>query len=201
VDQQTLAFAGVAALLVVTPGPDMALVAKNGLAYGRRAALATAFGINAGIVFWTLASAVGLAALVRSSALAFETLRLVGAAYLVFLGIQAFRAKAPVVPGPAEPADRSAFRQGVVSNLLNPKLAVLYTSLLPQFIPSGESVLLRSLMLGGIFNLMGVVWLCFYAVVVAKLGSAIRPHAQRWLDRLTGTVLIGLGLRLAGERR
>lgn len=200
-DQQTLAFAGVAAILVVTPGPDMALVAKNGIAYGRRAALATAFGINLGIVFWTLTSAVGLAAVVRSSAIAFETLRLAGAAYLVFLGIQAFRAHAPLATRASAPAGRSAFRQGLISNLLNPKLALLYTSLLPQFIPSGDSIFLHSLMLGGFFNLMGLVWLSFYAVVVARLGSAIRPRAQRWLDRLTGTVLIGLGVRLATERR
>ncbi len=207
-DQQTLAFVGVAALLVVTPGADMALVTKNALAFGRRSGLMSALGINLGVLVWTMTSAAGIAALVRSSSAAFNTLKLAGAAYLLYLGVQtiwgSLRTRSPTRPlrrARKRPGSRTAFRQGLFSNLLNPKLALFYTSLLPQFIPSGESVLARSLLLGGIFNLMGIVWLCSYAWFMAKLGAVVRPAVQRWLDRLTGAVLIGFGVRLATKRR
>lgn len=205
---QTLAFIGVAALLVVTPGVDMALVTKNGLAYGRWAAVITALGINLGVLVWTMTAALGVAALVRSSAAAFDTLKYLGAAYLVYLGVQTIwhsLRKSSLAESIGKASSKAAtgtmFRQGLLSNLLNPKLALFYTSLLPQFIPSGESVLVRSLILGCIFNLLGIVWLCSYAWFVAKIGAFLRPTIRRWLDRLTGTVLIGFGVRLATERR
>ncbi len=168
----------------------------------------SALGINLGVLVWTMTSAAGIAALVRSSAAAFDTLKFAGAAYLLYLGVQtiwgSFRASSPTRPlrrARKRPGSRAAFRKGLFSNLLNPKLALFYTSLLPQFIPSGESVLARSLLLGGIFNLMGIVWLCSYAWFVAKIGTVVRPAVERWLDRLTGAVLIGFGVRLATERR
>jgi threonine/homoserine/homoserine lactone efflux protein len=186
----------------------MALVTKNGLAVGRRAALITALGINLGVLVWTMTAALGAAALVRSSAVAFDTLKYLGAAYLLFLGLQTIwrslrtgsLAQRPPLAG-TRSHGTAAFRQGLLSNLLNPKLALFYTSLLPQFIPTGESALVHSLMLGCIFNLMGVVWLCSYAWFVAGLGDFLRPRSRCWLDRLTGTVLIGFGVRLATERR
>ena len=210
-DSSTLAFIGIAALLVITPGADMALVAKNGLAHGRRAALATALGVNLGGLIWTLAAAFGMAAFVRSSATAFNTLRIAGAVYLFYLGLQAiWRSRhRGERRDPAEPlreqvlrSGRVDFRQGVVSNLLNPKIAIFYTSLIPQFVAPGQSVFARSLLLGGLFELMAIVWLCSYAYLVAKMGAVLRrPRVRRWLDRLTGTVLVAFGLRLASERR
>jgi len=208
VDSSTLAFAAVAALLVITPGADMALVAKNALAHGRRAAITTALGVCLGGVIWTLAAAFGIAAFVRSSQTAFNTLRIAGAAYLLYLGLQAIW-KARRRGERAQPASeraaqsgRTAFRQGVFSNLLNPKLAVFFTSLLPQFIAPGQSVFARSLLLGGILQLIAIVWLTFYSCLVARMGAALRrPRVRRWLDRLTGTVLVAFGLRLAMERR
>jgi len=209
-DSSTLAFLGIAALLVITPGADMALVARNGLAQGRRAALATAFGVNLGGVIWTLAAALGVAAFVRSSATAFDTLRIAGAVYLLYLGLQAiWRSRRrgerhdPVQPAQERTlrSGRTAFRQGVVSNLLNPKIAVFYTSLIPQFVAPGQSIFTRSLVLGGLFDLMAIVWLSSYACLVAKAGAVLRrPCVRRWLDRLTGTVLVAFGLRLAAER-
>jgi RhtB (resistance to homoserine/threonine) family protein len=208
VDGSILAFAGIAALLVITPGADMALVTKNGLAHGRRAALATALGVNLGALVWTLAASLGVAAFVRSSATAFNALRIAGAIYLFYLGLQAIwrsfrRGQAQELPpGRGESGGAKAFRQGVVSNLLNPKLAVFYTSLLPQFVAPGQSVFARSLLLGGMLNLMAILWLSSYAWLVAKAGAVLRrPRVRRWLDRLTGMVLIAFGLRLASERR
>lgn len=207
-DSSTVAFAGIAALLVITPGADMALVAKNGLAHGRRSALATTFGVCLGGLIWTLAAALGIAAFVRSSQTAFNTLRIAGAAYLLYLGLQAIwkarRRSESEEPGRerAVQSGRTAFRQGVFSNLLNPKLAVFFTSLLPQFIAPGQSVFTRSLVLGGILQLIAIIWLTFYSCLVARMGTALRrPSVRCWLDRLTGTVLIAFGLRLARERR
>jgi threonine/homoserine/homoserine lactone efflux protein len=205
-----LAFVGVAAILVVTPGVDMALVTKNALFYGRRQALASALGVNVGIMAWTLASAVGLAALVRASAAAFDVLKIAGAVYLVALGLQSIRAAraraspdaaTELLTGPAL-SGWVAFRQGLRSNLLNPKIAVLFTSLLPQFVAPGGSVLIASLLLGGVFNLMGIAWLCAYALAASRARSWLRRSAiARWLDAVTGAVLIVLGLRVAAEHR
>lgn len=206
IDGQLLAFAAVAAVLVITPGADMALVMRNGLVHGRRAALATALGINLGVAIWTVAAALGIAALVRSSPSAFMALKLAGAAYLGYLGIQAIR-KAGAGTSPTDvdhqtrPTERIAFRQGVFSNLLNPKLAVFFVSLLPQFISADDPAILKPLLLGGIFNVLGLLWLLTYAWLVGVLAHVLnRESIRRWIDRLTGTILVLLGVRLATER-
>jgi threonine/homoserine/homoserine lactone efflux protein len=205
-----IAFLGVAAVLVVTPGVDMALVTKNAILHGRRQAVASALGVNLGIAMWTFASALGLAAVVRASAAAFDVLKFAGAAYLIALGIQSLRAaradtsrpdRTPTLAKPSLSASL-AFRQGLRSNALNPKIAVLFTSLLPQFIAPGGSVLTATLVLGGVFNLMGIVWLCGYALAASQARSRLRDSAvARWLEGLTGAVLIALGIRLATEHR
>ena len=203
------AFVGVAALVLVTPGPDTALVTKNALIHGRRAGLATALGVAAGLLVWTLASALGIAAVVHASATAYEALKLVGAAYLVWLGIQALRsagahagARADARIGTQRLDARRSFRQGLISNLANPKIAVLFTSLLPQFIEGGHRVLLPFLLLGGLFVVMTVAWLSGYALMAAKAGGLLtRPRVKVALDRVTGIVLVTLGLRLATEAR
>lgn len=204
-----LPFLAVAAIVVITPGADMALVTKNALMHGRQAAVATAVGINLGVAFWTLAAALGLAAIVAASAAVFTTIKLVGAAYLVFLGVQALlatrarRGENALDPTMQPPLRRRvAFRQGLVSNILNPKIAVFFTSLLPQFVTTRGAVGLKLLALGGLFNVMGVAWLLSYAVLAARGRTILtRPRVRRSLDRLTGVVLIGLGARLALERR
>jgi RhtB (resistance to homoserine/threonine) family protein len=203
------AFLGVAALVLVSPGPDTALVTKNALIHGRRPALATSFGVAVGLLVWTLATALGVAAVVHTSATAFTTLKLVGAAYLVWLGIQALRAAGHGLPRDGSDAvasrrvgARRGFRQGLISNLANPKIAVFFTSLVPQFVGSGHGVLVPSLLLGALFALMTVIWLCGYALLAAKAGGLLtRPRVKAALDRVSGCVLIGLGLRLATERR
>jgi threonine/homoserine/homoserine lactone efflux protein len=188
----------------------MALVTRNALMYGRRAAVMTAFGINVGILFWVMAAALGLAAVVSTSATAFAAIKLAGAAYLVYLGLQALRSAGkdrqenqpenqPMAR--SAPSSRLAFRQGLVSNILNPKIAVFFTSLLPQFVGAHGSAG-NLLLLGLLFNAMGVAWLLCYATAVARGRNVlVRPRVKRTLDRISGLVLVGLGTRLAFENR
>jgi RhtB (resistance to homoserine/threonine) family protein len=195
-------FLVVAVLVVITPGVDMALVTRNALLYGRRAALLTALGVNVGIFFWVMAAALGLAAVVATSAEAFAVIKLAGAAYLIYLGVQALRSAHPAerVSRPV-PKGRDALRQGLISNLLNPKIAVFFTSLLPQFVQA-DAATHELLVLGLLFNTMGVCWLFLYATAAARGRNVLaRPRVKRALDRVTGVVLIGLGARLALERR
>jgi RhtB (resistance to homoserine/threonine) family protein len=199
-------FLALAAIVVITPGVDMALVARNALMHGRRAAVMTAFGINVGILFWVMAAALGLAAVVSTSATAFAAIKLAGAAYLIYLGVQALRSartdwqESEPIPR-STPSSRLAFRQGLVSNILNPKIAVFFTSLLPQFVGAHGSAG-NLLLLGLLFNAMGVGWLICYATVVARGRNVlVRPRVKRALDRLSGLVLVGLGTRLALESR
>lgn len=205
-----LVFIGVAAIVIVIPGPDTAVVTKNVLIHGRRAGLGTSLGVSAGLSMWTIAAAVGVASLVRASEVAFTVLKLAGALYLVWLGIQALRAAGRQLAEdhPSRPAGRpvmgarGGFRQGFLSDLANPKIGIFFTSLLPQFVSAGHPVLLPFLILGAIFVVMTVVWLLAYTLVAARAAQTLmRPRVRAALDRFTGVVLIGLGLRLAVERR
>jgi RhtB (resistance to homoserine/threonine) family protein len=205
-----LVFVGVAAVVIVVPGPDTVVVTKNVLLHGRRAALGTSLGVTAGLSVWTIAAAVGIASLLRASAVAFTVLKLVGAAYLIWLGVQALRAAghAASVKQDAQPPSRPAmsalggFRQGFISDLANPKIGVFFTSLLPQFVDPGRPVLLPFLVLGAVFVVMTAAWLCAYCLLAARAAQTLeRPRVKAALDRVTGVVLIAIGLRLATERR
>jgi threonine/homoserine/homoserine lactone efflux protein len=204
------AFIGIAALVIVVPGPDTVLVTKNALLHGRAAALGTAFGVDSGLVIWTVAAAFGVAALVRESAIAFSVLKVAGAAYLIWLGWQALRAarrgSARVAESPGRPLRHVGaavgFRQGLLCNLANPKIAVFFTSLLAQFVASRGPVLEPFLLLGGLFVAMTVVWLGAYALVAVKISNVLaRPSVKTSLERVTGVALIGLGVGLVLERR
>jgi RhtB (resistance to homoserine/threonine) family protein len=202
-------FVGIAAVVIVVPGPDTALVTKNAVMHGRRAALGTAFGVNAGLAVWTVASALGVASIVRASDTAFTALKLIGAAYLVWLGLQALRAAGrSAAHSDPDSARRTAldgrggFRQGLISDLANPKIGAFFTGLLPQFAGPGHSVLLPFLVLGALFVLMTLVWLCGYALVAVKASAVLRrPRVKAAIDRVSGVILIGFGVRLALERR
>ena len=197
------AFLGIAILVIVTPGQDTALTIRNTLLGGRRGGVATAFGIVSGIACWTVAASAGLAALLVASEPVFVALKLAGAAYLVFLGLQALRRAVHAEPHDVvDPvrsplAPRRAYQQGLLSNLGNPKIAVFFTSLLPQFGSSFWSMLA----LGLLFCSLGLVWLSGYALAVARAGDLLRrPRIRRSLDALTGTLLVAFGVRLAAER-
>jgi RhtB (resistance to homoserine/threonine) family protein len=205
-----LVFIGVAAVVIVVPGPDTAVVTKNVLVHGRRAALGTSLGVSAGLSVWTLAAAVGVASVLRASAVAFTVLKLIGALYLVWLGLQALRAAGHMAGGEqgSQGTSRPAmgalggFRQGFFSDLANPKIGIFFTSLLPQFVDPGRPVLLPFMALGAVFVLMTMLWLGAYCLVAARAAETLRrPRVRSMLDRVTGIVLIALGLRLATERR
>ena len=203
---QLLAFLAVSVVVIVTPGQDTALTIRNTLLGGRRSGVFTAVGVSTGQACWTVAASAGVAALLQASEPAFLALKLAGAAYLVFLGLQAllaaFRRGGGGVLGTPAPSPglrpTVAFRQGLVSNLGNPKMAVFFTSLLPQF----GSSFAELAALGLLFCTLTVLWLSAYAVVVARAGDFIRRSGiRRWIEGMTGAVLVALGLRLAAEQR
>jgi threonine/homoserine/homoserine lactone efflux protein len=202
------AFLGVSAIVIVTPGPDTALTIRNSLLGGRRAGVFTALGVSTGQAAWTLATAAGIAALLAASEPAFVAVKLLGAAYLLWLGAHSLvaairgRSQAGSDTVKRRPLERRvAFRQGLLSNLGNPKMAAFFPSLLPQFAPQ-EHALPALLALGFAFCLMTLVWLTVYALAVARAGELLgRPAIRRAVEAVTGAVLVGLGLRLATERR
>jgi len=194
-------FLVVAAVVICTPGPDTALTIRNALLGGRAGGLATTFGVALGQAVWTVAAAAGLVAVLRASQPAFTALRLAGAAYLVFLGLQALLAavrRRSHEPRHAPEATRgSSLRQGLVSNLANPKMAVFFTSLLPQF----GTAFTTLLALGLFFSLLTGLWLAAYAVAAARARRLLaRERFRRAVDAVTGVVLVALGLRVAGRR-
>ncbi|MDQ2983274.1 MAG: LysE family translocator [Actinomycetota bacterium] len=200
-----LAFAGVAVLVIVTPGQDTALTIRNTLLGGRSSGVFTALGVAAGQVTWTVATSAGIGALIVASQPAFDALKLAGSAYLVFLGAQALsgalrgrRGHDELGGGARRGTPARAFRQGLVSNLGNPKMLAFFTSLLPQF---GDSFF-ALLGFGLLFCSMTLVWLSGYSLVVARAGDFLRrPRVRRTVEGLTGAVLVALGLRLATQHR
>jgi RhtB (resistance to homoserine/threonine) family protein len=190
-------------LLILIPGPDTAVVTKNALLGGRRGGLLTAAGVSTGLAIWTAAAALGIAALLRASAFAFLALKVAGAIYLVWMGIQMLRTRDfSAAPAGSPARGRRALRQGLLSDLGNPKIAVFFTSFLPQFVDPHASAFLALLLLGGIFAVLTFLWLAAYGWLVGHGASVLRrPSVRRVLDRVTGVVLIGFGIRLAFERR
>jgi threonine/homoserine/homoserine lactone efflux protein len=189
-------------LVIVTPGQDTALTIRNSLAGGRRAGVLTAAGVSAGQAVWALATSVGIAALIVAFEPAFVALKLAGAAFLVYLGVQALLSalrgvRSERTVGRAGLGGAAAFRQGVVSNLGNPKMAVFFTGLLPQFADSFAGLLA----LGLLFCSLTFAWLSAYAVLVARAGDLFRrPAVRRAFDAVLGAVLAALGIRLATSR-
>ena len=200
-----VAFAPVAALLTVTPGAATALVVRSAATGGRRRALATTIGNSLGVLAWGCFAAMGIAAVVATSAEAFTAVKLVGAVVLVVLGLQSLHGERAGDPrgGPRPaPARGAPLRDGLVTSLANPKLAVFFVALFPQFVPDGALVLPSALLMAAMVVAFDLVWYSALAYLVAR---ARRAFVQGpWLaraQRLTGAVLVGLGVRLAFERR
>jgi threonine/homoserine/homoserine lactone efflux protein len=204
---ELLTFVGIAALVIVTPGQDTALTIRNTMLGGRPAGFATALGVSSGQAVWTVAASAGVAALIVASEPAFVALKLAGAAYLVMLGVKTLWSA--VRGGGPEPlargrglAHRGALRQGFLSNLANPKMAIFFTSLLPQFAPSNGPAFPVLLALGLLFCAMTFAWLCVYATAVSRARELLaRPRIRRSLDAVMGTALVALGARLAAAER
>ena len=209
-DSRFVAFLGIAALLTIIPGADTGLVTKNAISRGRTAAFFTTFGICLGCLCHATASALGLSIVLRESARLYEWVKLAGAAYLVYIGARAlWAARKPylIEQGVAFRLEQSrgvwfSFIEGLFTNLLNPKVAIFYLTFLPQFIAPGENVLRKSLFLASIHVLMGLAWLCSYAMLLDRMSAILtRPSVRRKLEAFTGAVLVAFGLRLAMERR
>ena len=193
------------------PGPDTALTIRNTLLGGRRSGVFTGIGVSAGQATWTIATSAGIAALLVASEPVFRAVKYAGAVYLAFLGLQALRAagrrdaeRAGVELANAAPSLSPvvALRQGLISNLTNPKMIAFFPALLPQFAPQGRGAFAVLLALGLLFSTMTLVWLSGYAFAVAKAGDFIRRgRVRRLLEAATGCVLIALGVRLATESR
>jgi threonine/homoserine/homoserine lactone efflux protein len=197
-----LAFLPVAVLVIVTPGPDTAITIRGTLLGGRRGGVLTALGAISGQMVWTLAASAGVTAILLASEPAFLVVKFVGAAYLVYLGLHAlwtaWRGEEVSVAAGARLDARTAYRQGLMSDLGNPKIAAFFTSLLPQF----STAFLGMLALGVVFAVLTFAWLVLYATVVSKAGDALRrPRIRRSIEAVTGTVLVALGVRLATEQR
>jgi threonine/homoserine/homoserine lactone efflux protein len=206
IDTSLLAFAGVSLLLAVTPGPDMAVVTRNALAHGRRGVFLTTSGIALALIIWVGATAVGLSALLATSSEVLFVLKIVGACYLGYLGVRTLiesrRRPADLLAGtpPAAPG-HAVFRQGFFSAISNPKLGVWFVTFLPQWVQPAQDALPRLLELGITFAVIGWIWMNVYGLFVTRLREVITaPRVRQWMDRVTGAVLVGFGVRLAVER-
>ena len=205
-DTQLLAFVGVSLLLSVTPGPDMAVVTKNALAHGRRGVLLTTTGIALALSIWVTATAVGLSAVLRASGELLMVLKLVGAAYLAYLGVRTLlesrHRPTDLLAGlPATAPGQAVFRQGFLSAISNPKLGVFFVTFLPQFVVPGQALLPRLLELGLIFAVIGWAWMNVYGLFITRIREVITaPRVRQWMQRVTGVVLLGFGARLALDR-
>ena len=209
-DVRFASFVAVAALLIVTPGPDMALVARNAVRGGASAASATVAGVALGTLGWGAAATLGVAAVLERSATVFTVLRLAGAAYLTSLGLRSLYGAVrsgrggdplPARTGSSVPQGRSAsFRQGLTGNLLNPKAGAIFVTVFPQFLRPGDGRG-REVAMVAAFELMLLAWLLLYGRVLARIASS-GPGRRigRAIDAATGIVLVGLGVRVALDR-
>jgi threonine/homoserine/homoserine lactone efflux protein len=210
-----LPFLGVVAVLTVTPGPDMLLVVRNGLSTGVRGAWFTGLGCCVGISVHATAAVLGLSAILAASATAYATVKLAGAAYLAYLGVRLLISaimagdepldEAPgdtpgEAPAPTRP-DGTAFRQGMVTNLLNPKIALLFLTLLPQFVADGEPRLRTTATLAAIFLGLAVLWWRTFSMAIGPISRLLRGRrSRRALDGLAGAAFLAISARVAFER-
>ncbi len=196
-------FAGLAALIVLTPGPDLMLVTRSVLAGRRRAGVLTALGIATGAAAWALAATAGLATLLAASPDLLGVIRLLGAGYLGWIGLRALlsAASATMLDLDSAPPQRRSwtepYRTGLITNLLHPGQVVFYTSLLPQFIDPAGDPTLQVLRLGAVFVTIVLVWFVAYAVVASSVRAPRWDRLAPALTRVTGVVLIGFAIRLA----
>ena len=201
----TVAYVVLATALAVAPGPDVLFVVANGMRHKVKGAIASALGIGCGSVFHAIAAALGISAVVAASPVAFETLRYAGAAYLLYLGVQALRSWANHADTPSPhnaPIEISlwdVFRRGLITNILTPKVVVFYLALLPQFV-SVElgNIGLQIFLLGSIHNVIGVTFLVGVGLAAGKAsGWVAQTGFGRWMDGIAGVFFIGLAMRLA----
>jgi threonine/homoserine/homoserine lactone efflux protein len=200
-------FLVVALIVTMTPGPATATVIRVAARDGRRGALGAVAGNSCGVLLWGALSAVGVSSLILASEVAYDVLRIAGAAVLVVLGLRSLlhRGDRADDAGAADAPERArtlrGWRLGLVTGLANPKLAVFFVALFPQFLSPHAAVLPAALAMAGVIVALDVIWFSTLIWLVDRAGALLRPRLQRRLERITGGVLIGLGARLAAESR
>jgi threonine/homoserine/homoserine lactone efflux protein len=206
--QTLIAFTGAAAVVALVPGPSTAIIVRQSVTAGRRAGVAAMLGNECGVVLWGLAAAFGLSALLLASRVAYDAMRVTGAVFLVTLGARAlWRSRRAAGPAAEEAPVRAgsgwrAYRLGLLTNFANPKAGVFAVSFLPQFVPSGASVLPVLVVLSLVWALIDMIWYLTLIWLAGRAGRALgRPSVRRRLEQVSGVVLVGLGLRLAAESR
>ena len=209
-DAQLIGYTLAVALLTITPGADTLLVMRNVLARGRKAGILATLGVSSGLFIHALLSGLGLSLILTRSALAFSVVKWAGALYLCYLGVQSLHsALKPNQPtneltSTAEPSLNPwhAYREGLITNVLNPKVALFYLAFLPQFIRPNDPVMLRSLLLTSIHFVLGIVWLGLITLSLDKMRSwMLKPRVRAWIEGSTGIILFGFGIRLALSKR
>ena len=203
VDARFAAYLVLMTVLIVNPGPDTSLVVRNALRGGRRMASLSTLGIAIGSATWALASVLGVALLLQRSAFAFDVFKWGGAAYLVYLGLRSILGGSHVTEPQARATatgDAAALRQGLFSNLLNPKAGAIFATAMPQFLVPGDSPMRFVLMILG-YELVLVAWLHVYVFAIGGPGRKLGRRLRLAMERVSGVVLVGLGARLALERR
>jgi len=191
--------------VVTSPGIDTALITKRTISDGRKDGFNMALGITSGSFVHTFAAAFGLSAILLQSAVAFEIVKYVGAIYLIYLGISAFISRKKKDPAAENQQDaemkKSAFKQGLISNVLNPKVAMFFLTFLPQFIQTGENATQQLIIMGVIYTLLSISWFFIYVFFINYLREwLLSPTVQGIMDKATGLVLIGFGLKLALDK-
>ncbi len=200
------AFVLASIMLNLIPGPDTFYILGRSMSQGRTVGIASALGISGGAIIHTLAAAVGLSAIIIASPTAFAAIKWIGAAYLIFLGIKMlFQSQSQTMASEQDAKNGffPVFRQGVLTNALNPKVALFFLAFLPQFVDAGsESHLVSFLILGMTFVLTSTLWGLVLAFSAATISARLRanPRNMVWLNRVTGSLLVGLGVRLAVDR-
>ncbi|MGN7481791.1 LysE family translocator [Priestia megaterium] len=199
-----LTFLVLTLFVIMSPGIDTALITKRTMADGQTGGYKMALGLASGSLVHTLAATFGLSALLLQSALAFEIVKYAGAVYLMYLGISAFLSKKSDAGSSAKEEktkETSAFRQGLVSNVLNPKVAVFFLTFLPQFVQNDQNVTLQLLLMGITYTILAITWFFVFVFFINYLRKWLTtPSVQRFMDKATGVVLIGFGLKLAFEK-
>ncbi len=200
---QSLALGGVVLIAAMSPGPDFLVVMRNAMISGRRAGMAAAAGIAAGVAAWAVVTSVGVAGLLAASAVAFTVVKLIGAAYLVLLGIRALIAARRggyaemTTNGPAQRGVGAAFRQGLFTNLLNPKVAVFFVALLPQFLPHSATAA-DTIALSATAAVVSLVWFTLLATMVSAMRRFLTGQkVRRAIDAVTGGLMVAIGVRIA----
>lgn len=193
--------------LIILPGPDTAIATKNTLTVGRTGGFKTMFGTCCALLIHTLAAVVGLSAIIVKSALLFSVFKYVGAVYLIYLGIKTLwslknkKVATTEMTFESKYESKSCFKQGFLTNILNPKVAIFFLTFLPQFVDSGSNTFLPFLIMGITYSILTAIWFLFYIYLLNQISAFMKkPRTQTFIEGITGTILIGFGVKLALEK-